>query len=291
MKHRFNRALLGGAVAAIAAAGIASWQAQAAESIPISQVSHLHGIGVDMTDPERLYLATHYGVYRTAPDGTAEKISDNEDDYMGFTPHPTDGEIFYASGHPAGGGNMGVKISRDGGKSWEKLADGEGGPVDFHAMDISAADPNVLYGLYGEIQVSRDGGETWEVAGAPPADVFDIAASSVNADMVYAATRNGVMFSRDGGKSWASAGAEGKPVTMVETGPDGRVYAFVIGSGLMTAPATALAWEELSTDFGERMLLHLAVDPADADRMFAVPQEGPILTSTDGGRNWAPFGS
>lgn len=48
--------------------------------------------------------------------------------------------------------------------------------------------------------MSRDGGRTWQAAGSPPVHVLDIAASAVNAAMVYAATRNGMMFNSDAGK-------------------------------------------------------------------------------------------
>jgi hypothetical protein len=286
MKPRFSSTVIAGAVAVIAVGGIAWWQSQAVDSVPISDVSHIHGIAVDPADSSRLYLATHYGVYRTSPDGTAERVSDNANDYMGFTPNPTHTDVFYASGHPANGGNMGVIVSRDGARNWEELAAGASGPVDFHAMAVSAADPNVIYGLYEDVQVSRDGGKNWEVAGSPPADVFDIAASAANADMVYAATRDGLMISRDGGKSWDSAGAKGQPASMVETAPDGTVYAVVPGTGLIKAPAAALAWQPVANGFGKEILLHLAVDPGNPNRMFAVTRESRILTSTDGGQNW-----
>jgi photosystem II stability/assembly factor-like uncharacterized protein len=286
-KRRPNSALAVGTLATVAVVGIVWWQTRAAESVPLSEVSHIHGIAVDTTDSSRLYLATHNGVWRTSPDGTAELISDNSNDYMGFTPHPTEADLFYASGHPVTGGNMGVIVSRDGARTWEQLASGVGGPVDFHSMDVSGADPKVIYGLYGDIQTSRDGGETWELAGSPPADVFDIAASPVNPDVVYAATRSGVMVSLDGGNVWQTTGTEGQPASFVETAPDGTVYTFLVGSGLMSAPAAASpTWKALGGDFGERIIVHLAIDPADPGRMFAVTQESEILTSTDGGQNW-----
>jgi photosystem II stability/assembly factor-like uncharacterized protein len=280
-----------GALAVALVTGTAWWQSLAGRSVPLEDVSHIHGIAVDPTDAGRLYLATHYGVYRTSPDGTAERVSDNSNDYMGFTPHPEEADVFYASGHPAGGGNLGVIVSRDGARSWEELASGAGGPVDFHAMDVSAADPNVIYGLYGAVQVSRDGGKAWQAAGSPETDVFDIAASAANPDMVYAATRDGLMLSSDAGRTWRSAGAKGQPVSMVETAPDGSVYAFVVGSGLMKAPAIALAWEPMANNFGQRVLLHLAIDPGNPDRMFAVTDESGILASTDGGRSWSALTS
>jgi photosystem II stability/assembly factor-like uncharacterized protein len=277
-------------MAAIAAiASFAAAPANAAERIPLAEVSHIHGIAVDPRDPSRLFLATHYGVYLAASDGMAGRVSDNTNDYMGFTPHPSDADILYASGHPAGGGNMGVIVSRDGGASWQQLSAGVGGPVDFHAMDVSAADPNVIYGLYGEIQVSRDGGRSWEIAGAPPADVFDLAASALDPNLVYAATRGGLMVSRDGAKSWQPTGPAGQPATMVQVAPDGSVYAFAFGTGLIKASGAALSWQPINTDFGRLALVHLAIDPTDPQRMFAVTNDGRILASADGGRSWAPL--
>ena len=114
----------------------------------LAGTTHFHGIAVDPADPSRLYLATHHGLYAVAPEGTAERLSPVLD-FMGFTPHPTDPLILYASGHPAGGGNLGFIASEDGGRSWSQLAEGAGGPVDFHQMDVSPADPETIYGTYG----------------------------------------------------------------------------------------------------------------------------------------------
>lgn len=283
------------AAAAVAVAviiGFVWWQSRAAQGVPLADVSHIHGIAVDPNDPSRLYLATHNGVWLSSPDGTAELISDNRNDYMGFSPHPSQADIFFASGHPATGGNMGLIVSRDGARNWDQVADGASGPVDFHSMDVSPADPNVIYGLYGKIQVSRDGGETWWITGSPSADVFDIAASPVDPDTVFAATRSGLMISRDRGTNWRAAGTAGQPVTMVETVPSGEIYAFVMGAGLIEAQsATSLNWTSVGPSLGEQVLLHLAIDPTDPNRMFAVTQESRVLTSTDGGQSWKALAS
>lgn len=134
--------------------------------------------------------------------------------------------------------------------------------------------------------MSRDGGKTWKIAGAPPADVFDIAASAADPDTVYAATRNGLMFSRDGAKTCQATGPRGQVASMVEVAPDGSVYAFVVGSGLLRAPGPAPDWKPISNDFGNRILLHLAAVPAEPARLFAVTHESEILVSADGGQNW-----
>lgn len=293
---KFVRPLLLAVIAAacfiaVALLGTALLRAQPSDAVSLSEVSHIHGIAVDRVDPSRLFLATHTGLYLASPDGYARPVSDTRDDYMGFTPHPTDADILFASGHPAAGGNLGFIVSRDGGVTWESVSSGAGGPVDFHAMDVSPANPDVLYGLYGAIQVSRDGGKTWAVAGAPPADVFDLAASALDPDLVYAATRNGLMVSRDGAKSWQSTGPENQPATMVQVGPDGSVFAYIYGYGLVKAPGSALNWRLVNGEFGERVLLHMAIDRADPERMFAIADDGRIIASTDGGETWGHYAS
>src|SRR3546814_19365186 len=78
--------------------------------------THFHGIAVDPRNPDRLYLATHHGFFAVGPDGVAQQISETEDDFMGFTPHPSDPDVLYASGHPAGGRNPGRSVDRRVGK-------------------------------------------------------------------------------------------------------------------------------------------------------------------------------
>lgn len=260
-----------------------------ARSIPIGAVSHLHGIAVDAIDSSQLLLATHSGLYRASSDGIARRVSSDANDYMGFTPHPADTSLFYASGHPATGGNLGVISSTDGGQRWTELSSGAFGPVDFHAITVSQADPTVLYGAFGGIQISRDGGRTWSIAGLAPAEIVDLAASSENSDIIYAATKRGLMISRDAGKIWEMALQQTQPATMVETMPDGTIYAFVIGSGLIKLPLSEPSWRPVNEAFGDQLILHLAADPTDPLRLFAVTDAGRILSSNDGGKTWPPF--
>src|ERR687891_885449 len=141
----------------------------------LARETHFHGIAVDSSDPDRLYLATHHGLYAVAPDGSATRLSPVQD-FMGFTPHPTDPSLLYASGHPASGGNLGFIASEDAGRSWHQLAEGVGGPVDFHQMDVSVSDPKTIYGAHGgNLQLSRDGGQTWEVVAPAPEGLIDLA--------------------------------------------------------------------------------------------------------------------
>lgn len=269
--------------------------AAATEERPLPELlraTHVHGLAVDRTDPGRLLIATHHGLHALrVEDGTVVPVAETRDDFMGFTPHPTEADTLYASGHPAGGGNLGFIVSSDGGKTWEQLSPGAGGPVDFHQMDVSKADPAVIYGVYGEIQVSRDGGRSWEKVGPAPDGLIDLAASAEDADRLYAATREGLIMSPDAGASWQRVALPRRPVSLVEVAVDGTIHAFVLGSGLLRGEEGGSDWRTLSDDFGDRYLLHLAVDPTDSARLFAVTQESELLASRDGGRTWRQLGA
>lgn len=258
--------------------------------------THFHGIAVDARDADRVYLATHHGLFAAGPDGTAERISERRDDFMGFTPHPSDPDVLYASGHPAGGGNLGLIVSRDGGRTWRTVGQGAHGPSDFHQMTISPVDPGVIYGIYGtDFQASRDGGRTWNVVSQIPDRIFGLAASAQTANGVYAASAGGLLHSADGGRSWTQLTGMDNPVTMVATGAEARVFIFVAGKGLLQAAAPDFEWRLLSNGFGGEFVLHFAVARSDARRMYAVTvdpstRSQAVVASRDGGMSWAPLG-
>lgn len=269
---------------AFALAVIDAAPAQAGQTIALRDVAHVHGVAIDPQDPTRIYLATHHGLYRATPDGTAVRVSNHQDDLMGFTPHPRDPKTFFASGHPARGGNLGFILSTDGGATWRQRSRGLHGPVDFHQMDISRSDPRVIYGVHNGLQVSRDGGESWEMIGPEPDGLIDLAVSPETPDRLYAATRGGLLQSRDGGRSWGPAFMLRRSATMVESAADGNVYAFIAGSGLFQRDGDN--WRPLGSPPGNALIFYFA---ATADRMVAVTRDEAIFVSTDGSQSWRPF--
>ena len=108
-------------------------------------------------------------------------------------------------------------------------------------------------------------------------------------DTLYAATESGLLVSKDAGGTWAAA-VEGSPVSLVEVTPDGTLYAFVLGQGLLRSGEGELDLASVGADWGDRILLHLAVDPANKDRTFVASHQGNILASKDGGATWSEFG-
>ncbi|MDJ1158682.1 exo-alpha-sialidase [Chelatococcus sp. SYSU_G07232] len=291
------RAALGTTATAIIGGLLASFPAAAAETTvaALARETHLHGISVDPSDSTRVYLATHHGLYLAASDGRATQISVTRDDFMGFTPHPSDPAMLYASGHPARGGNLGFIASSDGGKSWVKLGDGFGGPVDFHQMDVSKADPKVIYGVYGDLQKSTDGGRGWQRVGPAPDGLISLATSSRSAERLYAATQGGLLASADGGRSWNAAHPVRQPVTAVHVTQGGTVYAFIVGVGLVRAAEPDLNWQTVGGNVGNRYLLHIAVEPRGERTLYAAMVDAEkrtttIVSSRDGGATWAALG-
>ena len=270
---------------------LAALSPASAESLKeLASKTHYHGIAFARSGSAVLLLASHHGLFAVDRNGDAIQVSPVQD-YMGFSPNPADPLSYYASGHPAEGGNSGFLKSADGGATWKQISPGVDGPVDFHQMDVSPADPQTIYGSYGRLQVSHYGGQTWAVTGAPPEKLVAIAASGAKAEQLYAATQNGLHVSMDAGATWQLLDFDGKMVSAVKTGPNGNLLAFVLGQGLMKAQEDKpREWTVLSNDFGDAIPLHIAINPADGNHFALTTQNNDVLESRDGGSTWAPFG-
>jgi hypothetical protein len=95
-------------------------------------ITHGHGLAVDVADSNKVYIATHEGIVTLINDKDLYEVAGPKDDYMGFSVHPTQANVFFSSGHSSRGGNIGFQKSEDGGITWKKLSNGVNGPVDFH---------------------------------------------------------------------------------------------------------------------------------------------------------------
>lgn len=262
-----------------------------AETLPeLSQNTHYHGIAFNRAGSAELLLATHHGIFAVDKDGKATRVSPIHD-YMGFSVDPSDPLSYYGSGHPSEGGNSGVLRTRDGGATWGMIAEGAGGPVDFHQMDVSLADPATIFGDYGQLQVSRDGGLSWAVTGDLPVKTIKIAGSSVLASRLFAAGENGLFVSEDFGQSWSVAGFEGLVVSTVRSVKEASIFVFVLGQGLMQSNENDLGqWKLLSNGFGESIPLHLAVDADEPMRLALTTHDNKIFQSENGGLDWQLLG-
>ncbi|WP_244640918.1 WD40/YVTN/BNR-like repeat-containing protein [Pelagibacterium lentulum] len=252
---------------------------------PLSDVlstTHIHGLA-PQENANLVLMATHHGLWRVdLNEETAQLLGSSRDDFMGFSPHPTDNSRYWASGHPASGGNLGIIESVDAGENWSRIADGVGGPVDFHQMTVSGVDPGVLYGVHHgtSLQKSEDSGRSWEEIGLLPDGIIDIAASAVAPDTVFAATNSGLFTSEDSGRTWIRIHDSAAPVSSVEVDADG-IHAFILGIGVVQSLETELDFVVLADNFEDTYLLHLT-PMANGEFVAATDQGGLVLLSPDG---------
>lgn len=210
--------------------------------------------------------------------------------FYALAAHPTDPDIAYAAG------NGGVYKTIDGGLTWAPLGGAivgrdvralavEGESV--FALDIAGDD--ILRSLNGGLNwaVVVDGGDFGEINGS-------IAIDPNNPLVVYCGdlrltpgSATLVVKSVDGGDSWAelpqTAIGELHAYSMT-VGPTGSV--FLGGSGVPIARSDdgGATWTDLSAGFNQ--VYSLAMDPFDANTVFAGTRDQGLLKTTNGGDSW-----
>lgn len=264
--------------------------ATAQEVLPLAEVlgaTHVHGIAPGPDGRQSVTLATHHGLWAVdLAAKEAKRIGPSQDDFMGYSAVPGQPMAAIASGHPATGGNLGVIRTDDGGQSWIRLSDGIGGPVDFHNMEVSDANPLVIYGIGhdGGVQRSADGGATWEITGTAPEKLIDIATAVRDDKVLYAATETGLYRSPDAGATWQAL-RQGAAFTTVDTGADGVLRAVEYGRGLISLDDTG-AEQLLAATVPGGYLLYLGSTHAEPHRLMALSAAGGLVLSDDGGASW-----
>jgi photosystem II stability/assembly factor-like uncharacterized protein len=261
--------------------------------IPESVISHGHGLAVDPNDSRKVYIATHHGLLVLQNDKDLYRVGASTDDYMGFSVHPTEANVFFSSGHPSLGGNIGFMKSADGGFTWKKISSGVDGPVDFHSMALSRVNPNLMYGSFqGNIQRSTDQGKTWEIVSRDLSPVY-LAADSQDENRVYAvdAQGQGVLVSIDKGKVWESLSSEleGGLVSTIALHPTDANIIFAYSEklgGLGKSTDAGVTWSKTKELFNGEMVLHLAFDQNNPATLYALTVENKLFKSTDTGDNW-----
>lgn len=254
---------------------------------------YIFDIAVDRSDTGYVLLATSQGLYRVAQDGRAVLVSRRKNPIWSLAASPRDTWLLYARGISDEGRSTGIIVSRDSGRSWRSLDVPQRSPRYLRLIETSKADGSIIYAANFYFWTGRAAGTEWIRSALPSSRVIDLAASALAARRIYAATWRGVQSSEDGGRSWKAArpGVCSQPAIAVDTGSDGTIYAFSLCSGLLRGDERTGEWTVVNDGFGGCIVQHLAVDPEDSDRLYAVIGCSGIISSADGGRTWAALGS
>ncbi|WP_413105742.1 F510_1955 family glycosylhydrolase [Streptomyces sp. Inha503] len=242
----------------------------------VTTVSHIHGLGLDPSD-QRLYVATHEGIYTPDSKGNPKLVGSSKDDFMGFT--VAQGKTFYASGHPASGtdgpGDKGLIKSTDAGRTWKSLS--LSGKSDFHALDYAHGTVYGYDSTGGLLRTSKNG-TTWKDRATLQA--LDIAVDPDNADLVLATTAEGVARSTDGGTTFD----KGKQPVMafLSWKAKNALYGIDTSGGLSRSTDGGATWKKLATVPGGQPQALTAVDTG---HILAATQNG-VYESKDGGKTF-----
>jgi len=275
-------------------AGTTPTTGNATDNVQVSlSDTHVHGMSVDKATSNRLYIATHHGLLVLEGDVRLSLVGSSTDDFMGFSPHPTNPAVLFRSGHPSRGGNLGVEKSDDGALSWKRISDGgSDGPVDFHAMAVHPANPDLLLGWFnGQIRRSTDGGKTWEIL-PERISVMTLAGDPSNPDTVYAGTQQGLLMSTDQGDTWSSADPSLAGVTVIDIEPQPEsdtLFLATAEKGILRFGFTSegrKTIEQLGALPVSDSAMHIASDPKNRDTLYVLSKNNVLYKSVDGGKMW-----
>jgi len=256
------------------------------ELIPETSITHGHGLAVDAVDSSKVYIATHHGLLVLVNDIDLYAVGESKDDYMGFSPNLKDAKVFFSSGHPEEGGNIGFQQSTDGGFTWKKVSNGLGGPVDFHGMAVSPLNPSLVFGWYqGNVQRSMDGGKNWQKFSTPGPFVA-LSSDTQDENIVYAASPLGLFKSQNKGETWEKL-VEGF-VSAIAIHPTNS-QTLIISSekyGLGKSTDGGKTWQPSNQDFGGESPLFIAFSTQDPAIVYFLTEKNSVYKSTNGGDIW-----
>lgn len=252
---------------------------------PARTFIHVHGLSVG--NDGTLYVATHGGLIKQAGDEWVYASRDRND-HMGFSLHPQTGTM-YRSGHPTTGGSLGVETSSDG-ASWNHLTNVLDPPVDFHAMTVSLADENILYGWdsggRGTFR-STDGGKTWKKIDAKPLTAgANVLHASSRPNELLAGVPGGLFRSPNGGSTWTRLVAEG--VLAVATNPrDPKHMMISTEKGLRVSRDDGKTWAPATSGIPvDAQVTSLSISPLDSNIAYAAVATT-LFQTKDGGTSWS----
>jgi photosystem II stability/assembly factor-like uncharacterized protein len=280
--------LIWGALVALAAGGaflLAKNQAEGPDEAVAPPATGLpntpdyHSLLVAPTDPSRILLGTHVGLYQSSDGGRSWRFARLEGrDAMNLA--PAGGSTVWTAGHEV------LARSSDGGLTWADVRPTGLPSLDLHGFAVDPRDPKQLLaavagqGLYR----SADGGRSFKVVSQDVGGDVMALAIAPDGRILAGDMRRGLLVSVDEGKTWKATLAEGVMGLAINPGDPERVVA--TGRGIF-----------LSTDGGETWTRVRPVSPgagpaawapSDPQTGYAVGFDRILYKTADAGASWQP---
>jgi photosystem II stability/assembly factor-like uncharacterized protein len=178
---------------------------------------------------------------------------------------------------------VGFSKSTDGGATWTGMSGG--GSL---ALVMDPTNPDVIYGVGGDILKTIDGGETWFPAGEGVFGAISLAIDPFHTDVLYAGTdTDGAFKSVDGGLTWSPLGIAGRVRSLlVDPGNGNIVYAGTDGKGVFKSIDGGATFARVGSP-RRGIAFSLA---KSGDRLYAATDVDGAWVSRDGGTTWRNTG-
>jgi len=174
------------------------------------------------------------------------------------------------------------KATWDGGKSWSVVDIGLWGPGKWESGSFT----EIVFSPYDQDLV---------LASAGAIDCYKQPGGCVSA------VGHGVLRSSDGGATWSQTGLTGIQVNDLVTASENVAYAAASPDTIYRSEDGGQTWQVVAEGLASRIqlepspdrdvritpiLISIAVDPSDPNRLFAGFADGGLMISTDGGQSW-----
>jgi photosystem II stability/assembly factor-like uncharacterized protein len=266
------------AVVALAISHGRSGQTQGARG-GLPNTPDYHSLLVAPSDPNRLLLGTHSGLYRSVDGGRSWSFEGLAGEDAMNLARPTNA-VIWTAGHNV------LARSNDGGATWSDVRPAGLPTLDVHGFAVDPKHPRTLYaaiagqGLYR----STDGGASFAPVSRTVGPAVMALAVTPAGHILAGDMERGLLASRDIGKTWHRTLAQ--RVMGLALNPGDPKRAIATGSGIFVSTNQGESWREvlpLSGGGGP-----VAWSPSNPKIAYVVSFDRALYKTTDGGSTWRP---
>lgn len=264
---------------------------------------HIHSLFRNPTDGTML-MGTHHGLFKSVDEGkTFAKVATGgevmAEDFMNFAFDKNTNTIY------AGGHDVGIVKSIDGGLTWSKADNGIKG-TDIHALAINPLDTSRLYafsvdnGVFG----TKDGAKSWYriddgpinpsvralgyMATPSPMDRNMRTDKTTNIGYLWAGTSGGLFSSFTCFCGWTKTDGISDNATIYTLAPDPvNRSRMLVGTrdGVFKTTDEGKTFIKINTDIAD--VTAIAFDLSDSKIVFSATDGGTLYRSADSGETWS----